>query len=139
MLADECEDEIDIPTCHVVGSNDPWLNGALALYNMCTDDFATLFDREYSRRADGRFINIEGQMARDTLYPGMQSQSRSWLRLLVIPSKEGRVLSVRNRLSVSVLEGFQYFLLHLRVRFKHGPWTSEYFRAMDIFYILYTI
>lgn len=47
LLSDECEDEIDIPTCHIVGCADPWLQGSLALYNLCNDDLATLFDREW--------------------------------------------------------------------------------------------
>lgn len=44
MLADECEEMIDIPTCHIFGSNDPYVHGALALYNMCDPDLAELFD-----------------------------------------------------------------------------------------------
>ncbi|KAH9873395.1 hypothetical protein J1614_005793 [Plenodomus biglobosus] len=44
LLGDECEDIIDIPTCHIVGCNDPYLEGAMSLYNMCQDDIAELFD-----------------------------------------------------------------------------------------------
>lgn len=44
LLADECDDVIDIPTCHVVGCHDPYIDGAMALYNLCEDDTAELFD-----------------------------------------------------------------------------------------------
>lgn len=44
VLADTCEEFIDIPTCHVVGAGDPYLKGAVALYNVCDEDTAILFD-----------------------------------------------------------------------------------------------
>lgn len=44
VLADTCEEFIDIPTCHVVGAGDPYLKGAVALYNVCNEDTAILFD-----------------------------------------------------------------------------------------------
>jgi hypothetical protein len=44
LLADECEDIVDVPTCHIVGCNDPYIQGAMALYGMCDEDTATLFD-----------------------------------------------------------------------------------------------
>ncbi|PHH61343.1 hypothetical protein CDD81_477 [Ophiocordyceps australis] len=44
LLADECEDVIDIPTCHVVGCKDPYINGSMALYDICDQDQAVLFD-----------------------------------------------------------------------------------------------
>ena len=44
LLADECDEVLDIPTCHVVGCKDPWLDGSIALYNMCDEDMAILFD-----------------------------------------------------------------------------------------------
>ncbi|KJZ74255.1 hypothetical protein HIM_06261 [Hirsutella minnesotensis 3608] len=44
MLADESEDLIDVPTCHIIGCKDPYVHGALALFNMCDPDTAQLFD-----------------------------------------------------------------------------------------------
>ncbi|KAJ3495661.1 hypothetical protein NLG97_g3237 [Lecanicillium saksenae] len=44
ILADESEVVIDVPTCHIVGSSDPYLYGAMALYAVCDEDNATLFD-----------------------------------------------------------------------------------------------
>ncbi|ORY63394.1 serine hydrolase FSH [Pseudomassariella vexata] len=44
LLADECGEVIDVPTLHVVGCNDPYILGAMALYNMCDGDSAELFD-----------------------------------------------------------------------------------------------
>ncbi|RFU78581.1 ef-hand calcium-binding domain-containing [Trichoderma arundinaceum] len=44
MLADEYDEVIDIPTCHVVGCNDPYIDGAVALYGICNEDEAILFD-----------------------------------------------------------------------------------------------
>ncbi|TVY16237.1 Esterase FUS5 [Lachnellula arida] len=44
VLADESDLTITIPTCHVIGSLDPYLAGSLALYNVCDMDTAVLFD-----------------------------------------------------------------------------------------------
>ncbi|QPH02661.1 hypothetical protein C2857_006875 [Epichloe festucae Fl1] len=44
LLADECGTVIDVPTCHVVGCNDPYLDGSMALFGMCDEDSALLFD-----------------------------------------------------------------------------------------------
>ncbi|KAI5459310.1 serine hydrolase FSH [Mariannaea sp. PMI_226] len=44
LLADECDNVIDIPTCHIVGCNDPYIQGAMALFAMCEEDTATMFD-----------------------------------------------------------------------------------------------
>lgn len=44
ILADESEDVLELPTCHIVGSKDPYLYGAMALYGVCEEDMATLFD-----------------------------------------------------------------------------------------------
>ncbi len=44
LLADESEDVIDIPTLNIVGGKDPYILGAMALYNMCDEDTAELFD-----------------------------------------------------------------------------------------------
>lgn len=45
MLSDaEAEDAIDIPTCHIVGCNDPYIDGSITLYDMCNEDKAELFD-----------------------------------------------------------------------------------------------
>lgn len=44
LFADEMDERITIPTCHVVGSNDPFIGGSLALYNICDPDYANLFD-----------------------------------------------------------------------------------------------
>jgi hypothetical protein len=44
VLSDTNEELIDIPTCHVVGADDPYLHGAMGLYNVCDQDSAVLFD-----------------------------------------------------------------------------------------------
>ena len=44
VLADETDERIAIPTCHVVGSHDPFIDGSLALYNICDPDYADIFD-----------------------------------------------------------------------------------------------
>ncbi|CAG8887011.1 unnamed protein product [Penicillium egyptiacum] len=45
VTADDYNEEpITIPTCHVVGASDPFLDGSMALYNMCDPDSADLFD-----------------------------------------------------------------------------------------------
>ena len=37
-------DSIDVPTLHCVGADDPYLAGAMALFNICDQDTAILFD-----------------------------------------------------------------------------------------------
>ncbi|CAG8983019.1 hypothetical protein HYALB_00010145 [Hymenoscyphus albidus] len=44
VLADESDLMITIPTCHIIGSLDPYLAGSVALYNVCDGDTAHLFD-----------------------------------------------------------------------------------------------
>jgi hypothetical protein len=44
LLADECDAVIDVPSLHIVGANDPYILGAMALFNMCDEDTADLFD-----------------------------------------------------------------------------------------------
>ena len=44
VLADDEVDLIKIPTCHIVGAADPFLDAAMALYNLCDPDSADLFD-----------------------------------------------------------------------------------------------
>ncbi|KAJ5091764.1 hypothetical protein NUU61_006634 [Penicillium alfredii] len=46
VLADEHfgEEIINIPTCHVIGAADPFLDASMALYNLCDPDSAELFD-----------------------------------------------------------------------------------------------
>ncbi|KAF2642181.1 hypothetical protein P280DRAFT_468618 [Massarina eburnea CBS 473.64] len=44
VLADESDLMIDIPTCHIIGSLDPYLHGNIALYNICDLDTAFIFD-----------------------------------------------------------------------------------------------
>lgn len=44
VFADETEVRINIPTCHVVGSSDPFVDASLCMYNLCDQDYADLFD-----------------------------------------------------------------------------------------------
>jgi len=44
VLADTDSEVIDVPTLHVIGSKDPFLDGVMALYNICDSDSAMLFD-----------------------------------------------------------------------------------------------
>ena len=44
VLADTCDEVIDIPTLHCVGVDDPYLHGAMGLFNVCDQDEAILFD-----------------------------------------------------------------------------------------------
>ncbi|KAF7592122.1 hypothetical protein BBP40_000670 [Aspergillus hancockii] len=42
--ADEVREIIKIPTCHVIGAEDPYIDGSMALYNVCDSDQAEIFD-----------------------------------------------------------------------------------------------
>lgn len=69
LLADECEDIIDVPTCHVVGCNDPYIQGAMALYGMCDEDTAVLFDhgKGHTLPRDTRTIHELATAITDTI------------------------------------------------------------------------
>lgn len=43
-LADKYESVINVPTFHVLGSDDPLCYSAVALYNVCNQDNAMLYD-----------------------------------------------------------------------------------------------
>lgn len=44
LLSDISDEVVDVPTLHCVGADDPYLHGAIALYNVCDQDEAILFD-----------------------------------------------------------------------------------------------
>ncbi|KAL8867017.1 MAG: hypothetical protein Q9198_008676, partial [Flavoplaca austrocitrina] len=44
ILADESGARINIPTAHIVGSRDPGYLGSLALYNLCDERLAGLYN-----------------------------------------------------------------------------------------------
>ncbi|KAM0798591.1 serine hydrolase FSH [Usnea florida] len=44
LLADETAERIDIPTAHIVGYKDPGYQGGRALYNLCNQSSASIFD-----------------------------------------------------------------------------------------------
>lgn len=62
LLADQDQSVIDIPSLHVIGCNDPYIAGAVALYNMCDRDNAELFDhgRGHTVPRDARTIQELG-------------------------------------------------------------------------------
>lgn len=35
---------IEVPTCHIIGANDPYVDGTMALYGVCDPDTAIMFD-----------------------------------------------------------------------------------------------
>ncbi|KAF2015177.1 hypothetical protein BU24DRAFT_482765 [Aaosphaeria arxii CBS 175.79] len=44
VLSDESDLVVDVPTCHIIGSLDPYLHGNIALYNVCDPERASIFD-----------------------------------------------------------------------------------------------
>ncbi|KAH9909897.1 serine hydrolase FSH [Xylariomycetidae sp. FL2044] len=44
VLADESDTMLDLHTCHIIGSLDPYVAGSMALYNVCEPDTAHIFD-----------------------------------------------------------------------------------------------
>ncbi|KAK2623594.1 hypothetical protein QTJ16_007148 [Diplocarpon rosae] len=44
LLSDMSEELVDVPTLHCIGADDPYLHGAMALFNICEQDEAVLFD-----------------------------------------------------------------------------------------------
>ncbi|KAL4896610.1 serine hydrolase FSH [Aspergillus ambiguus] len=67
-LADECDEVIDVPTCHVIGCNDPYIHGAMALFSLCDEDTATLFDhgKGHTVPRDGKTLEELASAIRNT-------------------------------------------------------------------------
>ncbi|CAG8096689.1 unnamed protein product [Penicillium olsonii] len=67
VLADESDYILDVPTLHVVGANDPYRYGALALFNVCDPDTAAMFDtgRGHTIPRSGQVILELGNAVRD--------------------------------------------------------------------------
>ncbi|GIK02014.1 hypothetical protein Aspvir_006057 [Aspergillus viridinutans] len=69
VLSDEVEDMIDIPTLHVIGSDDPFKHGSCALYNICDPDLAEIFDtgKGHTMPRSGQTITELGDAVRDLI------------------------------------------------------------------------
>ena len=69
FLADQCGQVIAIPTCHIIGYNDPLIDGAIALYHLCNAKVATLVDHGRGHRLprDARLFNFMIKGIRDTI------------------------------------------------------------------------
>ncbi|KAI5251278.1 putative DUF341 family oxidoreductase [Aureobasidium subglaciale] len=59
-LSDEIDDLLEVHSLHVVGANDPYKDGALALYNLFDDNMAIFFDS-----AGGHTIPRHGKMLQE--------------------------------------------------------------------------
>ena len=44
MLSDKVGQVVEAHTIHVLGASDPYIQGCLALYNICNEDAAHIFD-----------------------------------------------------------------------------------------------
>ncbi|OKL59944.1 hypothetical protein UA08_04930 [Talaromyces atroroseus] len=71
LLADESDTLVDIPTLHIVGANDPYRHGAVALYNVCDPDTAHMFDT-----GKGHTIPRAGKLVADN----QRYLGRAWYR-----------------------------------------------------------
>lgn len=69
VLMDECDVLIDIPTFHVMGARDPYLPGSMALFNVCEEDKARLFDhgKGHTLPRDARTCKELGDVISDML------------------------------------------------------------------------
>ncbi|KAF2125235.1 putative DUF341 family oxidoreductase [Dothidotthia symphoricarpi CBS 119687] len=69
VLSDESALKIDVPTLHIVGANDPYKHGALAMFNVCDENTATLFDtgKGHTIPRSGRVIQELGDAVREMI------------------------------------------------------------------------
>ena len=67
LFADETEERLRVPSVHVIGAGDPFLQGALALYNVFDEDTAILFDhaKGHTLPRDGQTVKELGDALRD--------------------------------------------------------------------------
>ncbi|THY05135.1 putative DUF341 family oxidoreductase [Aureobasidium pullulans] len=59
-LSDEIEDLLEVHSLHIIGANDPYKDGALALYNLFDDNMAIFFDS-----AGGHTIPRHGKLLQE--------------------------------------------------------------------------
>lgn len=94
VFADQTEERIDIPSVHVVGANgesaacavatavnadrraDPFLHGALTMYNMCDEEKALLFDtgKGHTLPRDGAVLPELAEAIRNMVKMARESQ-----------------------------------------------------------------
>ncbi|KAG9247052.1 serine hydrolase FSH [Calycina marina] len=69
ILADVDGEVIDIPTCHVIGAQDPYLQGSMALFNVCDAETAHLFDhgKGHTLPRDPRTLKELGDVVREMM------------------------------------------------------------------------
>ncbi|ORY57853.1 serine hydrolase FSH [Pseudomassariella vexata] len=69
VLADESEERIECRSLHIVGSLDPYIDGSMALYNVCDADTAYLFDHSkgHTLPRDKGTIKELGDVIRDAI------------------------------------------------------------------------
>lgn len=69
VLADESDLLIEVPTCHIVGSLDPYLPGSMALYNVSDPDTAYLFDhgKGHTLPRDQKTVKELGEVIREMI------------------------------------------------------------------------
>ena len=69
LLADQCGQIINIPTCHILAFNDPLIHGCLALYHLCDEKDATLVEhgRGHMVPRDARLSKIMIKGIRDLI------------------------------------------------------------------------
>ncbi|KAH0292555.1 hypothetical protein M436DRAFT_73938 [Aureobasidium namibiae CBS 147.97] len=60
VLSDEVEDLLEVQSLHIVGANDPYKDGALALYNLFDDNMVVFFDS-----AGGHTIPRHGKLLQE--------------------------------------------------------------------------
>ena len=73
ILADVDGEVIDVPTCHIIGARDPYLHGAMALYNVSNADQARLFDhgKGHTLPRDRKTIQELAEVVKDTIEEAM--------------------------------------------------------------------
>ncbi len=60
MLADETAERITIPTAHIVGSRDPLYQGSRALYKLCDEPCASIFDHNGAHTIPWDLVSTQG-------------------------------------------------------------------------------
>ena len=74
MLADETDERLDIPTAHIVGSKDAGYQGSKALYNLCHQPSASIFDHVGAHEIPWDLATTQG-IAKEIRSVGERSQN----------------------------------------------------------------
>ncbi|KAL8854153.1 MAG: hypothetical protein Q9221_001075 [Calogaya cf. arnoldii] len=93
FLSDVYREIFGIPTFHIIGSSDPLIDFALALYNMCDQNKARLFDHGRGHQ----LVCIDDPEAAKVIFRSRnQLEKAQWYHVFTAPGEPDNLFSIRD-------------------------------------------